>query len=339
MKSLYISFFISILLLSCKVYKPVDTFEDRQYNLVDYSNLDHWAAHPDKIDESDRTPEGDTVRNTLLLADVFFIHPTTYIGEKKQDKWNAGIDDKKVNQKTDEGTIRFQASVFNQAGRIFAPRYRQAHIHAYFSKDLASSKKAFDLAYKDVKNAFEYYLQKHNNGRPFIIASHSQGTNHAERLIEEFISGAPLKEKLIAAYLLGMPVKKDRFKDIKPCSDSTETGCFVSWRTFKSGHHLVENKKDGSIAVTNPLSWTSDTQYVPKSYNRGTLLYDFDKLYPDLVDAQVHNNILWANKPKFRGSVFLRTKNYHIADVNFYYNNIRQNAKLRVMKFLHLQTE
>ena len=122
-----------------------------------------------------------------------------------------------------------------------------------------------------------------------------------------------------------MPVKKDQFKDIKPCNDSSETGCFISWRTFKSGHQLVENKKDGSIAVTNPLSWTTDTQYVPKSFNRGTLLYDFDNLYPDLVDAQVHNNILWANKPKFRGSIFLRTKNYHIADVNFYYCILHMN--------------
>ena len=339
MKSLYINFSILTFLLSCKVYKPVDSFEDRQFNHLDYSNLEHWAAHPDKTDESDRTPEGIDSNNKSLPADVFFIHPTTYIGEKNQDQWNADINDRKLNQKTDEGTIRFQASAFNHAGRIFAPRYRQAHIHAYFSNDKTSSKKAFDLAYKDVKNAFQYYLQKHNNGRPLIIASHSQGTNHAERLIEEFISDTPLKEKLIVAYLLGMPVKKDQFKDIKPCNDSSETGCFISWRTFKSGHQLVENKKDGSIAVTNPLSWTTDTQYVPKSFNRGTLLYDFDNLYPDLVDAQVHNNILWANKPKFRGSIFLRTKNYHIADVNFYYYNIRQNAKLRVMNYLHLLRE
>lgn len=325
--------------ISCKVYKPSYTFLDKESPKTDYQRLENWAAHPDKIDESDRTPEGDTVRYDLIPADVFFIHPTTYIGDKDENKWNPSLNDKELNEKTDEGTIRFQASAFNHAGRIFAPRYRQAHIHAYFTKDVNSAKKAFELAYADVKNAFEFYLKNDNKGRPFIIASHSQGTNHAERLIEELISGTPLKEKLIAAYLLGMPVPKDRFKDIKPCKDSTETGCFVSWRTFKNGYLLKENKKDGSIAVTNPLSWTTDSDFLDKSNNKGTLLYNFNKIYPSLVDAQVHNNILWANKPKFRGSIFLRTKNYHIADVNFYYVNIRQNAKLRMMKFLNLYTE
>lgn len=339
MKKPVFFFIILIYFLSCKVYKPTYTLQDQASPQTDYHQLENWAAHPDKIDESDRTPEGDTVRNNVLPADVFFIHPTTYTGEKKQDQWNASLDDTNLNKKTDEGTIRFQASAFNHAGRIYAPRYRQAHIHAYFTKDLSSAKKAFDLAYRDVKSAFEFYLKNENSGRPFIIASHSQGTNHAERLIEELISGTPLKEKLIAAYLIGMPVPKDRFKDILPCKDSSDTGCFISWRTFKHGHKLPENKRAESISVTNPLNWSTGTQYVPKSYNRGTLLYNFNKVYPALVDAQVSNNILWATKPKFRGSILLRTKNYHVADVNFYYFNIRENAKHRVNKHLNIQAE
>lgn len=330
---------IILVFYSCRMHKPNYALQDQVRTETDYRILENWAAHPDKMDEADRTPEGDTINASLLHADVFFVHPTTYTGEKNQDKWNGSIDDTKLNKKTDEGTIRFQASAFNQAGRIFAPRYRQAHIHAYFTKDILSAKKAFDLAYNDVKAAFVYYLKNENNGRPFIISSHSQGTNHAERLIEELISGTPLKEKLIAAYLLGMPVPKDRFSDIAPCKDSTDTGCFISWRTFKHGHILQENKKAESISVTNPISWSTSTQYMPKMLNKGTLLYNFNKVYPAMVDAQVSNNILWANKPKFRGSFLLRTKNYHVADVNFYYFNIRDNARFRVKKFLRLETE
>jgi len=73
------------------VYKPTYTLQDQAIPQTDYHLLENWAAHPDKIDESDRTPEGDTVRNNLLPADVFFIHPTTYTGEKKQDKWNGSL--------------------------------------------------------------------------------------------------------------------------------------------------------------------------------------------------------------------------------------------------------
>lgn len=333
------NWFIALVLLlcACKTYKPAYYYRDSMPSGLDYTNLDNWAAHPDKIDESDRTPEGDIIKADTTKADVFFIHPTTYIGDKGQDKWNGPVDNIVLNKKTDEGTIRFQASVFNHAGRVYAPRYRQAHLEVYFTKDTISAKKAFHLAYEDVKSAFEYYLKYQNNGRPIIIAGHSQGTNHAERLLEDYFSDKPLKEKLVAAYLIGMPVRKDRFTDIFPCKDSSGTGCFVSWRTFKKGYILPSVISESNICVTNPLSWSCDENYMPKSSNKGTLLFDFNKIYPQHIDAQVKNNILWACKPKFFGSVFLRTKNYHPADINFYYFSIRENAKVRVNSFLNIK--
>ncbi|MGB4960749.1 MAG: DUF3089 domain-containing protein, partial [Saprospiraceae bacterium] len=253
------------------------------------------------------------------------------------DQWNADIDDDELNKKTDEGSIKFQASAFNQAGRVFAPRYRQAHIHCYFTEDKASAQKAFELAYQDVKTAFEHYLKFHHQGRPIIIAGHSQGTNHAERLLQEFFIDDTLRSKLVAAYLIGMPVKKDKFENIKPCIDSTDIGCFVSWRTFKNGHELTPNKTSDLVSVTNPLLWTTETTYAPKKMNPGALFYNFEDLKINAVDAQVNKDILWANKPKFRGSIFLRTKNYHIADINFYYVSIRNNAVVRVKAYLNGQ--
>lgn len=325
---------LTFLLIGCRIYKPTYTYSGSDYSQTDYSSLLNWAAHPSKEDESDKTPEGKIVESETMLADVFYIHPTTYTGRNKgQDKWNAPISEQKLNNKTDETAIRFQASAFNQAGRVFAPRYRQAHLHAYFTKDKVSAKKAFELAYSDIKAAFEFYLKFENNGRPIILASHSQGTNHAERLIKEFFEGKPLKIKLVAAYLLGMPIKKDNFKDIFPCKDSNDIGCFVSWRTFKKGHKLPLEISSDSVLVTNPLSWTNDETYMSKSQNMGTLLFDFNKIYPGLVDAKVNKDILWANKPKFKGSLFLITKNYHPADINFYYFNIRKNAAHRVKMY------
>ena len=159
---------------------------------------------------------------------VFFLYPTTYTGQRGQDQWNAALDDKKLNKETDKTTILHQASIFNGAGRVFAPRYRQAHLHAYFSKKPASAKKAFDLAYSDVVAAFNYYLEHYNNGRPIIIAAHSQGTTHAGQLMRDNFDNQPLQQQLVVAYLVGMPVPTDYFQAISPCQKPDDTGCFVA---------------------------------------------------------------------------------------------------------------
>src|SRR5258706_533076 len=82
--------------------------------------------------------------------------------------------------------------------------YWQAHLRAYYTTDTARALAAFELAYQDIKTAFQYYLDHYNNGRPIIIASHSQGSSHAQRLLKEFFENGPLKNRLVAAYVIGM---------------------------------------------------------------------------------------------------------------------------------------
>ncbi len=133
----------------------------------DYSNLFYWAAHPGKWDPSDSIPE--PLRNSYspdASADVFFIYPTT-LTDNSNPRWNADINDAAINAKTDYSPILYQASVFNEF-RVFAPRYRQAHVRAYFTTDTAAASAAFDLAYSDIKTAFQYYLDHFNKGRPII---------------------------------------------------------------------------------------------------------------------------------------------------------------------------
>jgi hypothetical protein len=249
--------------------------------------------------------------------------------------WNANIDDEALNQKTDNTAILYQASVFNKYSRVFAPRYRQANLLAFFTDDKEKADAALDTAYADVKKAFEYYLNNYNHGRPIIIASHSQGTLHAGRLLKEFFENKPLEKQLVCAYIIGLPVFSDYFTTLKPCADSTATGCFISWRTFEEGYNAPFVQKETKKAfVINPLTWTMDTTLAPASLNKGGILRDFNKVIPGLVHAQIHGNILWVNKPKFLGSIFLKTKNYHIADYNLFYENIRENAGTRIRSFL-----
>ncbi|MCB0659012.1 MAG: DUF3089 domain-containing protein [Saprospiraceae bacterium] len=331
---------VFIFLMACRVV-PHGSFETPKSPTPDYRLLSNWAAHPDKKDAADSIPAHASVDEKDLSADVFFIYPTTYIGKRGEDQWNASIDDQELNNRTDATAILFQASIFNQAGRVFAPRYRQAHYEAYFTKDENSAKKAFRLAYQDVEAAFQYYLDHWNHGRPIIIASHSQGTTHAIPLLKKYFDGTPLQKQLVAAYLAGMPVTRDDFSQLMPCDHPDQTGCYCSWRTFQTGYrphfkkpYLAERFAPlENTVVTNPLTWTTDTVYAPKRVNQGALLFRFNDIYPELVDAQVVRDMLWVTKPKFRGSLFIRTKNYHVADYNFFYFNVRENARERVEAF------
>jgi len=330
---------IIISCFACRV-KPKKAYTpDLIPKAPDYSNEANWAALPQKTDPADSTPQPDIKDNQQNApVDVFFLHPTTYVGQRGEKLWNAPVDDESLNKKTDNSTILHQASIFNGAGKVYAPRYRQAHFESYFTKDTASAIKAFDLAYQDVKAAFDYYLLHYNKGRPIIIASHSQGTTHSIRLVKEYFDNKPLAKQLVVAYLVGIPVTKDAFEKIKPCQDEEELACFCAWRTWKKGHYPKEHVKGNNIVVTNPLSWKTDNNYVPPTFNKGAVLKKFEAgLHDELVGAEVHDGILWVNKPKFFGSIFITFKNYHIADYNFFYMNVRENAIERTAIYLKAQ--
>ncbi len=305
----------------------------------DYSKLEDWAAHPYKHDPSDSVPR--SLRKEYKpdsSVDVFFIHPTTYTENEKSLGWNAPVDNSELNAKTDYTTILYQASIFNEAGRIFAPRYRQANLSAYYPKDATDSLNAlaaFELAYQDVRTAFLYYLEHNHNGRPIIIASHSQGTTHGKRLLKEFFDGKPLQKYLVAAYLVGMPLDPDYFTDIKPCTSPNQTGCACSWRTFQEGYRpAYVDREPFEAVVTNPISWDAKIPVAARSLNKGTVLLNFNKVKANQVNALVSKGVLWAGKPHFFGNIFLTSKNYHIGDMNFYYRNIRDNARQRANAFL-----
>jgi hypothetical protein len=320
-----------------KYYSHLKDYNQTNKSLTtDYSNLYNWAAHPDKKDPSDSIP-------SLLLdykkensVDVFFIHPTTFTDKKNTKLTNASIGNDSINATTDYGSILYQASAFNCDAKIYAPRYRQAYIGMYYTTDTLKAINAFDTAYSDVKAAFIYYLEHNNNNRPIVIASHSQGSTHAKRLLKEFFDNKPLQNKLVTAYLIGMPIKEKEFEQIPVCTDSTKTGCFVSWRTYRIGVEIPQKTND-KIAVVNPLSWKYDEEYISSKSNNGGILFNYNRKIPNITDAQVHNNILWINKPKFFGSALFNPTNYHVADYNLFYYNIRADIRRRI-KYYNLHT-
>jgi hypothetical protein len=247
------------------------------------------------------------------------------------------MDNEKVNIHTDEGAIFHQASVFNESCRVYAPRYRQVAFQAFFTPESTDSEMAFNIAYQDVANAFKYYIENYNNGRPFFIAAHSQGTVHAIRLIQEFIDTTALNDQFIAAYLIGMPVDRSPFENIPVCESEDQTDCFVSWRSYLEGNypkakHTQPYSKN--TVVVNPLTWTTDTAFADKSLNIGGLGRKGEQIYPKVASTKIYKDYLWVSKPDIPGKILLWNKNYHRAEYNLYWMNIRYNVAVRANEWL-----
>jgi len=315
-------------------YKSRYSFNS-ETGIPDYSIPDCWAAHPWKNDPSDSIPAPIRTDSRDSVVDVFFLHPTTYTGKRNEnDPWNASIDDAYINAKTDYSSILYQASVFNQHARVFAPRYRQAHYQAFFTKDTAAASRAFATAYADIKKAFEFYLRYFNNGRPIIIAAHSQGSKLAEWLLRDYFENKPLQKQLVVAYIAGWPVYHNYFVNLEMCRDSLQTGCICSWRTLKKNYlpSYIKAEK-GRVYATNPLTWTVTGENAGRKMNRGSVLTKFNRIYKHTTGARVVNGVVWVKKPRFPWSFLIHTKNYHVGDINLYYMNIRENITQRIYHF------
>ncbi|AYA38522.1 DUF3089 domain-containing protein [Hymenobacter oligotrophus] len=325
-----------------KVIKPPGEYARRAPAVApDYSLPANWAALPTRRDSADAVPRNSGLRDgqATAPADVFFVHLTTLIQPKA---WNGDLGDAQLNRFTDQFSIRKQASVFNAAGRVYAPRYRQAALYAFFDST-ANGKQALALAYADVKAAFDYYLKHYNQGRPIILAGHSQGTYHAQRLLREFFDNDPeLRKRLVAAYLVGLKVQPSSYRVIRPCQDSLQTGCYVSWNAAEWG---IEYPPYAGATAVNPLTWTTDTARTPSSLNRGSVPYTFDRIDANIADAKVHDGILWVHPPKPQGYVrfYLPGRaelrhSFHIVDYGLYYLSVRRNAVARVQAWQRLQS-
>lgn len=309
--------------------KPFDT--EKHYPAPDYSLGQNWSALPFRNDAADKVPKNETwINDSLKNVDVFYIHPTMY---GKGEKWNADVADKKLNRKVDNKPVRYQATVFNESCRVFAPRYRQAIVDVFYNETV-DGQKALDLAYEDVKAAFEYYLKNYNNGRPFIIASHSQGTCHSRRLLKDYFDGKPLSKQLVAAYAIGYTIADSMYTTLKMCNNATETGCYISWMSYKTGYEPTGNFSKYAQSL-NPLNWSLNKELASSEKSLGSMGLNFNRRFLNRTNAQIHTNdfggtILWVET---RVPLLRLLKNMHIIDYNLFWYDIRQNVKDRIKSF------
>jgi hypothetical protein len=319
----------------------------------DYKDKQAWLVWPGVPSQADVVPEGiagGRVANPDV--DVFFIHPTTYLSNAT---WNATYDEGGATgtQLTD-GVLRFQVSVFNGCCRIYAPRYRQTTISA-FLRPGADSNSAYDLAYSDVVRAFDHYLATENRGRPLILASHSQGSLHATRLLQERIIGnADLRRRLVAAYVIGASLpERMESTGLPVCNSAKQTGCILDWNsvtartplaigrgimvTYGEGRYQTVGRRTTWLCV-NPLTWDRTGVASAKS-NRGALPgvghgQPLKPLVAGVTGARCERGRLVVALPRNKREGFVdpltRLGSYHNHDYNLFYASIRQNAIDRV---------
>ena len=313
-----------------------------------YRDPTMWVARPDRPGNPALwVPPGYKPATTPRAA-VFFIHPTSYI--EPGGHWNAPA---MANGQTAFRTnlfVRSQASAFNEAGAIWAPRYRQASFGAFLT-DQPDAQAALDLAYKDVAAAFDQFLIEAGPDRPLILAGHSQGALHLIRLLRERIAGTPLAKRVVAAYAVGWPISITADLPqlgLPPCTAAAQTGCILSWASFAepADPSLVLDTYDNSVGptgvarrgtpvlCTNPLTGGAAAA-APASANLGTLKPSADLLSATVVVGSVAarcagRGLLLIGDPPDVGGYVLPGNNYHVYDYALFWANIRADSNRRM---------
>ncbi len=309
----------------------------------DYGQLSSWASHPALMDPADERPPGipDREGPDAGAVAVFFVHPTTYMSGAA---WNQPLDDPTANRVVDERILRHQASVFNDCCAVWAPRYRQATFFSFIDTG-GDGERALALAYEDVLEAFQAFLDGIGPGEPFILAGHSQGTRHAARLLREEIAPTMLLPRMVAAYLVGFSIGPGDLGGVPECDRATQTGCAVGWNAMDGEGRGVFGGVD-DLLCTNPLSWRADTEYAGHALNLGAIGFpswqpgaDEDPALtapePGAADAQCLAGQLAVLD--LRSDAFpsrMGGNSMHPYDYSLFHMNIRENAGVRVRAYL-----
>jgi len=331
----------------------------------DYSNHESWAALPGKKSVALLHPSEEK-NNDNKYVDCFFVHPTGFFLRD----WNFDLN---INSATSQRTdlmLATQASVFNQECNIYAPEYRQATFAA-ISQDLgANSSQALEVAYSDIKKAFTYFLENYSNGKSFFLASHSQGSLHAQRLLSEPEFKNFFSKKLISAYLIGYPLEQEYLKNLAALVSNRflEEGVVVQFQTvgenvqrsrlkfwmFDGNNYSLQ--KINCLATINPITFSNSNEWAKNEIN-SLLMPKISGISPLFDYGAVNKNnsyvreINFADDQNFYARVsksgyletkgptidkilkhdFLGEKDLHIWDYQIFWNHLRLDVKNKVI--------
>ena len=313
----------------------------------DYADSASWISRPgSELAEAGWTPDATaSSAQGQKAAATFYVHPTTYL---LADRWNAPLRPPGQAGENLRLFLKSQASAFNRVSSVWAPYYRQAAYGAFLLNN-DNAHKALDLAYGDVRNAFDRFLAEVSAGTPIILAGHSQGSLHLTRLLADRRNA--LNGRLVAAYVAGWPVgaKSDLpAMGLAACISPNATGCLLSWQSFSEpantklvtdawvgtrGLAGIVHQRDDMLCV-NPVTGTLGGAAAADS-NVGTLVpnraLQEATLVAGAVGARCDAGFLKiTGKIPDMGPFVLPGNNYHVYDYALFWANIRADAERRL---------
>ena len=302
---------------------------------TNYANPEHWLALPASPDKP---------------VDVFYLYPTVFQKVNKNEPNICNIDNP-VMVKYSQLALAFQASAFDPVGNIYAPYYRQADAAYTLGLPLAEQHKVVGgIPTTDASAAFDHYINNFNNGRPFILAGHSQGSNVLLYLLSDYMKKHPeVYRRMIAAYVIGYSITPEylaKNPHLKFAKGAKDTGVIISYNTEApqvAGKNPVV--LPGAMAI-NPITWTRGEKTATAAESLGSVDMDENgklitlKTYADARVAKAKGVVICStvdvDKLSPGNQVFPKGV-YHRYDYPFYYYNLRENAAVRTNRFLQEQ--
>jgi hypothetical protein len=252
---------------------------------TNYRLAQNWLCLPGRMDICS-TPLGTTALNpngygsvgrssvaTDPPLDCFYVYPTV-----SRDR---GLSSDLIVDNQERFAAQAQFARFAQVCKTYAPIYRQMTVGAIaaFAAGVDISAAAA-TAYGDVAAAFRDYLANRNGGRPFVLIGHSQGSLMLQMLIAREIEGKPIARQMRLAIIPGYNVLVPQgklvggtFKSTPLCSRAGQTGCIMSWVSFRQNNPPPEGAIFGyapapgmTVGCVNPAlpgsrSWVNLDSY------------------------------------------------------------------------------
>lgn len=331
---------IALSLTGCGDNTAEKTVEKTVKNTPDYSQKSSWYQIPEITKD----------------VDTFYILATEYMGFDEGAPNYAAMDEPEM---VEGAPIQYamNASAFEESTNVFLPFYRQSSLKyagEVWRRDGNGDAALSGIPYEDITAALDYYFENYNNGRPFILASHSQGSAISKLVLKKYFKEHPeYYSRMVAAYVIGYAVTKDDLDanpHLKFASGESDTGVIISWNTEGKGN--VENNVKTCVLYPNaisinPLNWKLDGTYAPTSENLGSLMLNEEQtqfVIGDVgADAQVipERGVILTNAqiepmPPELAAVateFFGPDGRHESDYTFYYNNIKANVAKRIATF------
>lgn len=276
-------------------------------------------------------------------ADVFFINPTVYLGDEEHLVWS------EYDEATGAafvGAINMEKGIYDADARFFAPFYHQAALSAY-DLPAAEAEPVFASAYGEVKDAFLYYLEHYNNGRPIILAGFSQGADMSIRLLKDVFADPAVNELLVSCYAIGWRITEEELAEyphIRFAEGERDTGAVIAFNSEAEDirDSLMIPAGVHTLAI-NPLNWKTDGTPADKSLNLGACFTDYEgritaeipQLTGAFLDRERGALKVTDVSPTDYPGVLFEDGVYHLYDYQFFYRNLQQNVQLRLESYLN----